>query len=81
MGLSAAQLMSRYMQIHISVQKLSENSSNTILKIHVLTGYDATSKVGTKVAAVKCNFHLLASFWQNKRPNFLALKQAEWTYS
>ena len=38
---------------------------------------DATSKVGTKTAALKANYHLLASFGQDRRPTFLALKQVE----
>ena len=41
-----------------------------------------TVKLGKKhSAALKANYHLLASFGQNRRPNFLALKQDEWTYS
>ena len=41
-----------------------------------------TVKLGQKQAgALKAKYHLLASFGQNRRPTFLALKQDEWTYS
>ena len=73
--------MSHYIPIHTLAQKLCKEICNTILKINVLTGYGETSKVGTKAAALEAKCHLLASFEQNRRPNFLALKQAEWTYS
>ena len=41
------------------------------------TECDATSKVGTKAAALKANLHFWAVFEQIKRPNFLAPKEAE----
>ena len=44
---------------------------------YTLTGCDATSKTGTKAAALKANYHLLASLGQNRRPISLALKQTE----
>ena len=47
------------------------------MKTHVLTGYGATSQVGTNAAILKVYYHLLASFKQNRRTNFLALKQPE----
>ena len=65
----------RYILIHILAQKLCEDISNTVLKVHVLTGCDATSKVGRKAAAVKANNHLLTSFRENRTLNFLAPKQ------
>ena len=41
-----------------------------------------TVNLGQKQAvALKVNYHLLASFGQNRRPNFLARKQDEWNYS
>ena len=55
-------------------QKWCEDICNTILKIHALTGYDATSKAGTKAAALKANCRVRVSFRQNKRPSFLVLK-------
>ena len=54
---------------------MGEGNSNTILKIDVLKRCDTTGKVLTKAAALKASFHLLASFGQNRKPNFLALKQ------
>ena len=49
--------------------------------MHVYTWYNATSKVGTKAAAMKANYHLLASFGKNRRLNFVALEQVKWTCS
>ena len=66
-----------YILINTSAQKLGDDICNTILKIHVLTGCDATSKVETKSAALKATIHLLASFGKNREPIFLALEQAE----
>ena len=34
-------------------------------------------KLGQKAVAVKAIYYLLASFRQNKRPNFLAFKRTE----
>ena len=75
-GSSAAQLMSRYIAIHNLAQKLCEDICITILKINVPAGHDATTKVEKKAAALKATYHLLASFGQIRRPNFLALRQA-----
>ena len=68
---------SRYMLINTVAQKLAEDICDTILKIHVLKRYGATSKVGTKAATLRASCHLLASFRQNREPKFLAFKQAE----
>ena len=73
--------MPHYIPVHTLAQKLCEDICNTILKIHVLTDIGPTSKIGIKAVALKGNYHLLASFGQNRRPNFFAVKQAEWTYS
>ena len=59
-----------YIPIHTLAQKSCEDICNTILNIYVLTVYDETSKFGTKTAAVKANYHLLASFGLNRRSNF-----------
>ena len=75
-GLSAAQLMSRYIAIHNLAQKLCEDICITTLKINIFAGHDATSKVEKKAAPLKATYHLLASFGQIRRPNFLALRQA-----
>ena len=76
-GSSAAQPMPRHTAIHNPAQKLCEDICITILKINVPAGHDATTKVEKKAAALKATYHLLASFGQIRRPNFLALKQAE----
>ena len=42
--------------IHILANKLRDNlSSSIILKTHVLTGCDVTSKIGTKSSAMENN--------------------------
>ena len=65
---------SRYILILTLAQKLCEDIFKTILKIHGLTECYAASKIETKVAALKANYHLLASFWKNRRPIFLQFK-------
>ena len=46
----------RNIRIHILVDKLGDHlSSSIILKTHVLTGCDVTSKIGTKSSAMKIN--------------------------
>ena len=35
--------------------KLEKNVINSLLKLHILTGCDVTSKVGTKSAAIKAS--------------------------
>ena len=44
-----------YIPIHTLAQKSCEDICNTILNIYLLTEYDASSKFGTKTAAVKAN--------------------------
>ena len=48
---------SPYIPIHTLTQKLCEDVCNKILKLHVLTGYDATSEDGTKAAALKATIY------------------------
>ena len=45
-----------YILIHTLAQKLWEDTCNTISKIHLLAGCDATRKVVIK-AALKANYH------------------------
>ena len=52
---------SRYISIGTLGQKLGEAVCSTILNIHVLTGCDSTSKIETKAAALKANYHLLTN--------------------
>ena len=63
--------------IHTLAQKAWADISNTILKIHLLKGCDATSEIETKAVALKVNYHLLAKFAQIRKLNFLAIKKAE----
>ena len=52
---------SLYSDSHFSTKFVWKDICNTILKIHTLTGYNAISKIGTKAAALKPNYHLLSS--------------------
>ena len=47
------------------------------MKTHVLTGYGATSQVGTNAAVLNVYYYLIASFKQNRSTNLLVLKQPE----
>ena len=46
---------SRFLPIHELVISLGQNLSSVVLKAHILTGCDVTSKVGTKAASLKTN--------------------------
>ena len=46
---------SRYIPFHTLAQKSCEDIFNTVLKIHVFIGCDATSKAGTKAATLKAS--------------------------
>ena len=43
----------RFIPIHSLYRKLGKSVINSLLKLHILTGCNATSKVGTKPAAIK----------------------------
>ena len=46
---------SRYIPFHTLAQRSCEDIFNTVLKIHVFIGCDATSKAGTKAATLKAS--------------------------
>ena len=70
-------IKSRYIPIHTLGQKLGEGVCSKTLNIHVLTGCDSTSKIGTKAAALKANYHLINNFRKNREPDIVSLKQVE----
>ena len=46
---------SRFIPLHLIASQIWQIVCSVIIKAHVLTGGDVTSKIGTKVAALKCN--------------------------
>jgi hypothetical protein len=47
----------RHLPIHTLANKMGSNLCKILLKVHVLTGDDAVSKIGTKYAALACEPH------------------------
>ena len=45
----------RFIPIHSLYHKLEKSVINSLLMLHILTGCDITSKVGTKLAAIKAS--------------------------
>ena len=45
----------RFIPIHSLYHKLEKSVINSLLMLHILTGCDLTSKVGTKLAAIKAS--------------------------
>ena len=43
----------RYIQLHVLAVKLGEVKAKLVLKLHILSGCDVTSKVGTKLAVMR----------------------------
>ena len=46
---------SRFIPLHLIVSQIGQIVCSVIIKAHILTGCDVTSKIRTKVAALKCN--------------------------
>ena len=56
----------RFIPLHILVARLDQKL-DVLLKVHILTGCDATSKIGTKSAALKSDPHMyLKNFGENE---------------
>ena len=68
----------RNIPIHILADKLGDHlSSSIILKTHVLTGCDVTSKIGTKSSAMKINPERFLQVFGVVEPSDIAFKRAE----
>ena len=64
--------------IHVLANRLGDHlSSSIILKTHVPTGCDATSKTGTKSSAIKNNPERFLEDFRIKEPSDAAFKSAE----
>ena len=60
----------RYLPIHYLAEQLGEKQCSVILKAHILTGSDYTSKTGTKAGALRCSpDKYIANFREEKRPS------------
>ena len=56
----------RFIPLHILVARLDQKL-DVLLKVHILTGCDATSKIGTQSAALKSDPHMyLKNFGENE---------------
>ena len=68
----------RNIPIHILADKLRDHlSSSIILKTHVFTGCDVTSKIGTKSSAMKINPERFFQAFGVGEPSDIAFKSAE----
>ena len=48
----------RFIPLHILIARLDQNLLDVLLKVHILTGCDVTSKIWTKSAALKSDPHM-----------------------
>ena len=53
----------RLIHLHILIARLDQNFLDVLLKAHILTGCDVTSKIGTKSAALKFDPHMYLNFF------------------
>ena len=68
----------RYIPLHTIATSLGETKSKLIMKIHIVSGCDVTSKIGTESAALKKNpDEYLQLFGEKGVDNDLAFKNAE----
>ena len=68
----------RLIPMHILGNIIKPKLCKIILKAHILTGCDVTSKVGTKLAALNSDPELyLESFGESEMPSTEVLKRAE----
>ena len=57
----------RFIHLHIFIARLDQNLHFVLLKVHILTGCDVTSKIGTNSAALKYDPHMyLKNFGENE---------------
>ena len=71
---------SRFLPIHHFAESLGQKLSSVILKAHILTGCDVTSKVGTKLGALNCNpkFYLTDFGVEDKLSSEMARRAEEY---
>lgn len=68
----------RFIPVHNLWNKLTTNVRDNLLKVHILTGCDVTSKVGTKMMALKRITDLnLINFGCKENGDFIGFKKAE----
>ena len=67
----------RYIPIHTLAKTLGESKSKAAVKAHILTGCDATSKIGTKTSALKKNPEIYLQMFGEEEFGDTSFKQAE----
>ncbi len=68
----------RYIPVHVLAEKLGRDICKVLPALHILTGCDSTSKVGTKHSAMKANpVKFLTRFGKNVSPSNSDIANAE----
>ena len=67
----------RYIPVHVISQEIGENMSSILLKLHIITDCDVTSKIGTKEAALKANPEKYLQEFGEKELNGDSFRKAE----
>ena len=68
----------RYIPVHILADKLGRDMCKVLPALHILTGCDMTSKVGTKCSGMKANpVQFLVTFGRSMSPTDSDIAQAE----
>ena len=68
---------SRFIPLHVMYNNMNKELHSVILKAHILTGCDATSKIGTKKGALKASPEKYLSKFGNDRRDVLSYENAE----
>ena len=68
---------SRFVPLHVMYNNMNKELHSVILKAHILTGCDATSKIGTKKGALKVSPKKYLSKFGNDRTDVLSYENAE----
>ena len=68
---------SGFIPLHVMYNNMNKESHSVTLKAHILTGFDATSKIGTKKGALKASPEKYLSKFGNDRTDVLSYEKAE----
>ena len=68
---------SRFVPLHVMYNNMNKELHSVILKAHILTGCDATSKIGAKKGALKASPEKYLSKFGNDRTDVLSYENAE----
>ena len=67
----------RVIPIHFLIAKLGQEMCRILFIVHMLTGCEVTSKIGTKQVALKCQFSQLVDFGSTDLPDPSTFRLAE----